>query len=291
MRRSITLKEPRVMIYKKLVLVSFFLLLIASKTFLFSNSETHKKTQCDFNNFKINSTCEMNIDLLKPTQAYLGYGVVKEKKKTILQKKKVSQKYLQSFLNKKIAPVVIGPNKNIYLINYHHFARALFELKFETLWVKIIEDLSTLDEKAFWNIMELNQWALLIDKNKKLITPSELPQTVFSMPDFLFRTVSYHVHKRGGYCSVKDSPYIEFIWAIYFSRKLPSLKELIVKRLKSKSAQDHNKSKEKHDLTYLSPLEELIELGFKLARDKTSEKMAGYSQSTLCPQDSRLFID
>ena len=146
-------------------------------------------------------------------------------------------------------------------------------------------------QKAFWDLMELNKWALLINKNKKSMSPSELPQTVYSMPDFLYRTVSYYVHKRGGYCSIKDSPYLEFIWAIYFSRELPSPRDLIIKNLKSIKRSDHKKSSKKPTLTENSILEELVRLGFKLAKDKKSVKMDGYSPSTLCPQDSHLFVD
>ena len=63
---------------------------------------------------------------------------------------------LEALLKKKPIPYVLGPGKQIYIVDHHHLARALWSLKIpEAILGDQLADWSDKETKEFWRLMEI----------------------------------------------------------------------------------------------------------------------------------------
>jgi len=161
---------------------------------------------------------------LRPTQYNVGYAQVsKLVAKTNVQlggatSKKEMKKKLRDMNRKKKVPVVIGPDEDLYMVDHHHWARALWEsdVKFskKKVYYYILNDFSHLEPADFWEQMKLNKLVYL-NSCGQLQSPEGLPTDVTGLLDDPYRALARSVRgKRKGWKKTK-LPFTEFLWADY----------------------------------------------------------------------------
>ena len=117
-------------------------------------------------------------------------------------------------------PVVMGPKKELYMIDHHHFARACWEKGVDIYTVKVIKDLSHKDEKDFWNFMIAKGWCYLNDQfGMGPHTPYALPGDIRCLADDPFRSLVWEMLDAGA-IKKQDIPFFEFKWAAFFRMNL-----------------------------------------------------------------------
>jgi hypothetical protein len=163
------------------------------------------------------------IRKLRPTQMTLGMHEVGKNRKAWGAAKSAK---LDVFLERHMVPVVIGPAKELYLIDHHHLARALLDEKVESVFVTIVDDLSMVKGQAFWTYMEFHGWTHPYDGKGRRHDYADLPKSIAEMVDDPYRSLSGELRDAGGYA--KDAqPYAEFVWADFLR---PLIKAKSIKR-------------------------------------------------------------
>ncbi len=187
------------------------------------------------------------IKELRPTQAAVGFKEVEKKAKKILKKQDGE---FDAYLRKEAIPVVLGPGKQKYMIDGHHFLAAAYKQKLDKVYYEIVEDLSMLDsEQAFWDRM-IQTKRVYLKRNGQSIQPKDLPKDIGGMVDDPYRTFAAEVRDEGGF-KKSSIPFIEFMWADYFRDLIP-LKVI----LESK--------------------EEAVKRALTLSRDEKARQLPGY---------------
>lgn len=153
---------------------------------------------------------------LKPTQLTVGMREVTEKQQ---RWKEHSLKKRSELLRGHLVPVVLGPDKTHFIVDHHHFARALFDEGQQDILISIIADLSSVDPRAFWGVMDSQRWVHPYDANGDRQHFIDLPKVVADLKDDPFRSLAGEVRQAGGF--VKDgTPFSEFLWADFLRCKL-----------------------------------------------------------------------
>lgn len=150
---------------------------------------------------------------LRPCQFVLG---MKEVEFKIRKLSKLKGKQLRAYCDEHVIPVVRGPERELYIVDHHHFARACWELKIEDYSIHVIEDLMHLSEQDFWNKMVKNNWTYLHDQfGFGPHLPSALPSDIRCLADDPFRSLVWAVIDASG-IKKQAIPFFEFKWAAFF---------------------------------------------------------------------------
>ena len=192
------------------------------------------------------------IDLLelRPTQFVLG---MKEIDAKTAKMKTLSAKQLKAYSADHAVPVVKGPKNQTYIIDHHHFLRACWELGIESYELKLIQDLSRLDETDFWNFMIKKDWCYLHDQfGMGPHAPSLLPMDIRCLSDDPYRSLAWALREEG-YINKIDTPFFEFKWAAF-------LRQNLTIRLRSKS-----------------DFKQIIAEAKKWAKSKSASHLPGYA--------------
>ena len=150
---------------------------------------------------------------LRPTQFVLG---MKEVEYKLAKIKKMNTKEMKAYCDDNVIPVVIGPKKEMYIIDHHHFARSCWEENIDQYTIKVLKDLSLLKEKEFWNAMIENKWVYLNDQfGFGPHSPADLPPNVAYMANDPYRSLAWALRNEG---SIKkhSKPFFEFEWGAFF---------------------------------------------------------------------------
>jgi hypothetical protein len=111
--------------------------------------------------------------------------------------------------------VVIGPGGTLYLTDGHHTLTSFAEESGLDVHVRlrVLGNLSGLDETAFWQTMQDNKWVWLRDVTGKAITPAQLPSNVglANFEDDRARSIMYFARDIG-YTADGAVPFQEFYW-------------------------------------------------------------------------------
>ncbi len=162
---------------------------------------------------------EIKIDILelKPTQLCLGVYDIDHKCNKIINLK---GNELKEYMKRKQSPV-IRYKQYYYLIDHHHYARAMWEVYGNiAISCEVLMDLSSLSEKAFWQIMQDNHYVHLYDHfGDGPLDPIHLPPSIRFMADDPCRSLAFIVRERGGFNKSKI-PFAEFYWANFFRTML-----------------------------------------------------------------------
>ena len=95
---------------------------------------------------------KISIAQLRPTQMTLGLDEVASRAAKIAAMEPAD---LEALLKKKSIPYVLGPGKQIYIVDHHHLVRALLSLKIaEAILGDQLADGSDTETKEFWRLME-----------------------------------------------------------------------------------------------------------------------------------------
>lgn len=154
---------------------------------------------------------------LRPTQFVLGMREVEAKVKILTGLKKAGR---AEFCREHVIPVVLGPRKEPFLIDHHHFARACWETGTEEYVVRVVKDLHKASGKDFWNFMVRKGWVYLHDQfGLGPHSPWALPTDVRYLADDPFRSLVWEAIARG-WIRKQNVPFFEFQWAQLLRRNL-----------------------------------------------------------------------
>ena len=158
----------------------------------------------------------VSIMSLRPTQMTVGMREVKEKQK---RWREHGSKKQAKLLGRHQIPVVVGPDKMNYVIDHHHLARALHEEGEKDVLVSVIADLTMVDPKAFWVVLDNHRWVYPYDADGERRSYKDLPKDVGKLKDDPFRSLAGELRRAGGFA--KDTtPFSEFLWADFLRRRM-----------------------------------------------------------------------
>ena len=202
--------------YLKLIIILFITLSCSHQRFSLNSQDCPENLK----NFASGETCWLQTKLIKPTQAVVGHEDLKLRKKKI--DKQYSKGTLKSYLDQRTAPAIIAPSGHAYILDRHHLSKALSESfvpdSEKKILIKIKENLSSLSQEAFINMMKENNWVYL----KKLAKPiefDELPQSLDKMIDDPYRTLAGLARELGAYKKTQ-TPFLEFYWADLYREEI-----------------------------------------------------------------------
>ncbi len=153
---------------------------------------------------------------LRPTQMTVGMKEVKEKRKRWREHK---EKKRAELLGRHMIPVVVGPDRKSYVIDHHHLARALHDEGEKNVLVSVVADLTMVDKKAFWVVLDNHRWVYPYDAKGERRDYSALPKDVTELKDDPFRSLAGELRRAGGFA--KDTtPFSEFLWADFLRRRM-----------------------------------------------------------------------
>lgn len=153
---------------------------------------------------------------LRPTQITLGMREVAEKR---AKWRKLGAGKRRDFLRRHMIPVVLGPRDGHYIIDHHHLARALHEEGVKEIMVTIVEDLSFLDRKTFWSVLDHRGWLNAYDAEGRRRPFADIPKSVAKLTDDPCRSLAGELRQAGGYA--KDVPlFAEFLWSDFLRRTI-----------------------------------------------------------------------
>ena len=158
----------------------------------------------------------VNITDLRPTQITVGMREVKAKRK---HWRRESNKKGAEFLGKHMIPVVLGPDKEHYVIDHHHLARALHDEGVEHVLCTVVHNLSKLDVKTFWFNLDNRGLMHPFDEEGKRRGYKDIPNKVSKLVDDPYRSLAGELRRAGGFA--KDTtPFSEFLWADFFRARI-----------------------------------------------------------------------
>jgi hypothetical protein len=154
----------------------------------------------------------------KPTQSGLGMEEVHHKVKQI---KAMSEHELKAYIDKKVVPVVLGPKKEYYLIDHHHYAYSMYLAGHKEVKAKVVADFSSMKPKDFWQEMMKKKWVWLYLPNGVQITADQIPTKITELQNDYFRSLSWGVREQKGFDESADKvPFFEFMWGSFFREHL-----------------------------------------------------------------------
>jgi hypothetical protein len=155
-------------------------------------------------------------DALRPTQMSVGYREVEIKR---LAWRKADDKQRIALLRSHIVPAVLGPKGHHYIVDHHHFARALLEEKAPYVGVYVLDDLSHLAKSEFWTFLDNSDWCHAYDANGERRALDDIPKRLAGLADDPYRSLVGALIRAGG-CAKSSKPFFEFLWADFLRRRI-----------------------------------------------------------------------
>ena len=153
---------------------------------------------------------------LRPTQMTGGLREVGQKRK---QWREADQEARSKLLRRHVLPAVIGPRHRAYIVDHHHFARALLEEDAGCVAVYILADLSHLPRPVFWTYLDNSGWCHAYDEHGTRRSLDDIPKRLAELADDPFRSLVGGLIRAGG-CAKSGKSYAEFLWADYLRRRI-----------------------------------------------------------------------
>jgi hypothetical protein len=153
---------------------------------------------------------------LRPTQMTVGMREVNQKRDHL--RTHVGKK-IGKFLGGHMIPVVMGPRDRYYIIDHHHLALALHKEGLEHVLVSVVANLSTLQQDAFWIVLDHHAWVHPYDGKGRRREFADIPRSITDLGDDPFRSLAGELRRAGGFA--KDvTPFSEFLWADFLRRRM-----------------------------------------------------------------------
>jgi len=158
----------------------------------------------------------ISITDLRPTQMTVGMREVNQKRDHL--RTHVAKK-IGKFLGDHMIPVVMGPRDRYYIIDHHHLALALHKEGLEHVLVSVVANLSTLQQDAFWIVLDHHAWVHPYDGKGRRREFADIPRSITDLGDDPFRSLAGELRRAGGFA--KDvTPFSEFLWADFLRRRM-----------------------------------------------------------------------
>jgi hypothetical protein len=159
----------------------------------------------------------VRIAELRPTQITVGMREVEARRKH--WRGLAGGKKREIFLQKHLIPAILGAEGRHYILDHHHLVLALHREGLDEMYVTVLQDLSALDRRTFWFVLDQRNWMHPFDDKGVRRSYEEIPKRVDRMADDPYRSLAGELRRRGGFA--KDTtPYSEFLWADYLRRHI-----------------------------------------------------------------------
>jgi hypothetical protein len=155
---------------------------------------------------------------LRPTQGAVGMRAVAAKRQRIKGRSQ-STRRIESYLGKRVIPAILGPEREVYMLDRHHMSLALHRSGIQDVFVSILADLSAMPRERFWRRMERDGLLHPYDATGARIHPSQLPTSVCELAHDPYRDLAWSVRRMGGFKKTV-LPFSEFRWANFFRARI-----------------------------------------------------------------------
>jgi len=156
------------------------------------------------------------ISGLRPTQMTVGFREVEIKRR---KWREADEEARINLLWRHVVPAVIGPKGRTFIIDHHHFTKALLDEKAVNVAVYILADLSNLAKQEFWAFLDNNAWCHAYDGNGERRPLTDIPKSLSGLTDDPFRSLVAELIRAGG-CAKSGTPFFEFLWADFLRRRI-----------------------------------------------------------------------
>jgi hypothetical protein len=159
---------------------------------------------------------------LRPTQMTVGFREVEIKRR---QWREADDEERTQLLRRHVVPAVVGPKGRTYIVDHHHFTKALLDEKAPLVAVYLVADLQKLAKAEFWTFLDNNDWCHAYDAEGKRRALDDIPKRLADLADDPFRSLVGELIRAGG-CAKSSAPFFEFLWADFLRRRIkPALVE------------------------------------------------------------------
>lgn len=164
----------------------------------------------------MSDTLGVPVQDLRPTQMTVGFREVGIKRR---EWRATDEEGHIKLLRRHVVPAVIGPKDRHYIVDHHHFVKALLEEKAPTVAVYVLADLHTLAKDEFWSFLDNSDWCHAYDAEGKRRALSDIPKHLTDLADDPYRSLVGELVRAGG-CAKSDRPFFEFLWADFLRRRV-----------------------------------------------------------------------
>ena len=158
------------------------------------------------------------VSELRPTQMTVGFREVEIKRRQWCD---ASDEERTKLLRRHVVPAVIGPKGRLYIVDHHHFTKALLDEKASLVAVYLVADLEGLAKEEFWTFLDNNDWCHAYDAEGKRRALAEIPKKLTDLADDPYRSLVGELIRAGG-CAKTGAPFFEFLWADFLRRRIKS---------------------------------------------------------------------
>lgn len=122
-------------------------------------------------------------------------------------------------LRRHVLPAVIGPKRQPYIVDHHHFALALLKEGAGLVAVYVLADLSHLPKNEFWTYLDNSAWCHAYDEHGRRRELGDIPRKLDKLADDAFRSLAGELIRKGG-CAKSSKPFSEFLWADFLRHRI-----------------------------------------------------------------------
>ncbi len=133
---------------------------------------------------------------------------------------RMASKRRQLELEQHVFPGVLGPESEYFIVDHHHLGIALIDEGVKEVKVAVLDDLSWLDTPIFWQTMEFRSWSHPYDRRGRRCDYRDMPRHLTQLKDDPYRSLAGLVRRAGGFAKDQE-PFVEFLWADFFRRRVP----------------------------------------------------------------------
>jgi len=133
------------------------------------------------------------VTALRPTQMTVGFREVDVKRR---QWREADDEARTQLLRRHVVPAVVGPKGRHYIVDHHHFTKALLDEKAPLVAVYVIADLGGLAKQEFWTFLDNSDWCHAYDAEGKRCALADIPKSLADLADDPFRSRSSNFYGR-----------------------------------------------------------------------------------------------
>ncbi len=156
---------------------------------------------------------------LRPTQFAVGMLEVDEKIKEVSH---YSKKKLKKYVRSNVVPVVRGLDRELYIVDKHHYLNVCYQLGIKKVRIQIIKDFNEdedLSYEEFWKWMFSSRNTYpYCQFGEGPREPFYLPHDIRGLADDPYRSIAWFVRKAGAFEN-SEKNFAEFQWANFFRSK------------------------------------------------------------------------
>jgi hypothetical protein len=153
---------------------------------------------------------------LRPTQMTVGFREVEIKRR---QWRDATDESRAKLLRRHVVPAVVGPKGRYFIVDHHHFTKALLDEKAPLIAVYIVADLEGLAKDEFWTYLDNSDWCHAYDARGSRCKLADIPKSLSELADDPYRSLVGELIRAGG-CAKSSKSFFEFLWADFLRRRI-----------------------------------------------------------------------